>query len=113
MKFIILLLALPVIHEMCNNKNKSKPPACILEKIEEIKKDAKWNPPAEINEYEFNGKTAYLITSNCCDQFNSLVDGDCNVICAPSGGLAGKGDGKCNDFVNTAKHIKLTWKDDR
>jgi hypothetical protein len=113
MKFIILLLALPLINEQCNNKNKKPIPACILEKIEEIKKETKWNPPAEINEYEFEGKTAYLITSNCCDQYNSLVDSNCNVICAPSGGLTGKGDGKCNDFAHKAKHVKLIWKDER
>ena len=113
MKLIILLLAIPVINEQCNNKNKKVIPACILEKIEAIKKETKWNPPAEINEYEFEGKTAYLITSNCCDQYNSLVDSNCNVICAPSGGLTGKGDGKCNDFAQTAKHVKLIWKDER
>ena len=100
MKFIILLLALPLTNELCNNKNKV--PTCILQKIEELKKEAKWNPPAEINQYEFEGKTAYLISGKCCDQYNTLVDSDCAVICAPSGGITGKGDGKCNDFPNTA-----------
>jgi hypothetical protein len=112
MKFIILLLALPVMNETCN-KNKSQIPSCIKEKIEQIKKEQKWNPPAEINEYKFQGKRVYLITSNCCDQYNSLLDGDCNFICAPSGGITGKGDGKCSEFANTAKHIKLVWKDER
>ena len=113
MKFIILLLALPFINEKCSNKNKSKIPACILQRIEEIKKENKWNPPAEINEYEFQGKKVYLISSNCCDQYNSLVDSDCQVICAPSGGITGKGDGKCNDFGNLAKRTRQIWKDDR
>lgn len=112
MKFIILLLALPVMNETCS-KNKNQIPSCIEEKIEQIKKEAKWNPPAEINEYKFEGKRVYLVTSNCCDQYNSLLDSDCNFICAPSGGITGKGDGKCNEFANTAKHIKLIWKDDR
>ena len=113
MKFIILLLALPLINEQCNNKNKGKVPTCISQRIEEIKKENKWNPPAEINEYEFQGKTVYLISSNCCDQYNSLVDSDCQVICAPSGGITGKGDGKCNDFTNVAKFTRQIWKDDR
>ena len=113
MKFIILLLALQLINEQCNSKNKSKIPTCIQERIEEIKKDAKWNPPAEINEYKFQGKTVYLISSNCCDQYNSLFDGDCHEICAPTGGITGKGDGKCNDFQNQAKHIRQVWKDER
>ena len=81
--------------------------------FEEIKKENKWNPPAEINEYDFQGKTVYLINSNCCDQYNNLVDSDCQVICAPSGGITGKGDGKCSDFTSVAKHTRLIWKDDR
>src|SRR5262245_6980541 len=113
MKFIILLLVLPLINEQCKNKNKGQVPACILQRIEEIKKEDKWNPPAEINEYEFQGKRVYLITSNCCDQYNSLVDSDCQVICAQSGGITGKGDGKCNEFANEAKHNGQIWKDDR
>src|SRR4030095_3816995 len=113
MKFIILLLALPFLNEQCNNKNKRKVPSCILERIEEIKKENKWNPPADINEYEFQGKTVYLISSNCCDQYNSLVDSDCQVICAPSGGITGKGDGKCSDFANVAKFTRQIWKDER
>ena len=113
MKFIILLLALPLINEKCNSKNKSEVPACILQRIEDIKKENKWNPPAEINEYEFGGKTVYLITSNCCDQYNSLVDSNCQVLCAPSGGITGKGDGKCNDFGTLAKLTRQIWKDER
>ena len=113
MKFIILLLALPFMNEQCNNKNKSKVPACVLERIEEIKKENKWNPPAEINEYEFQGKTVYLVSSDCCDQYNSLIDSDCQVICAPSGGITGKGDGKCTDFTNVAKFTRQIWKDER
>ena len=113
MKFIILLLVFPLINEQCNNKRNGKVPACILERIEEIKKENKWNPPAEINEYEFQGKTVYLISSACCDQYNSLVDSDCQVICAPSGGITGKGDGKCNDFTDVAKYTRQIWKDER
>ena len=83
------------------------------QKIEAIKKEPRWNPPAEVNEYSYEGKQVYLFTSNCCDQYNSLYDIDCNNICAPSGGFTGKGDGKCNDFLKVATHIKLIWKDPR
>ena len=113
MKFVILLLALPLLNEKCNSKNKSKIPTCIQNRIEEIKNEGKWNPPGEINEYQFQGKTVYLITSNCCDQYNNLVDADCQVICAPTGGITGNGDGKCNDFANQAKHTRRIWKDER
>lgn len=41
------------------------------------------------------GGTAYLLTTSCCDQFNPLYDARGVVICHPSGGFTGRGDGKC------------------
>ena len=97
----------------CARKVIPAAPLCVQQKIEEIKAQPKWNPPAEINEYEYNGKRMYLITAPCCDRYIELVDENCNYICAPSGGYTGKGDEKCKDFYQTAKHIKLVWKDER
>ncbi len=88
-------------------------PDCIQQKINEIKKQPKWNPPAQVNAYLYKGKTVYLFSSDCCDQFNALVDSACNYICAPSGGLTGKGDRKCTDFSAEAKLLKQVWKDER
>ena len=88
-------------------------PSCILTKIDSIKKEPVWNPPAEIYEYEYQGKKVYAISSNCCDFFNTVVDSDCNYICAPSGGFTGRGDGKCKDFFKEAKQLRLVWKDER
>ena len=88
-------------------------PACIQSKIDSIKKLPVWNPPAEVHEYEYNGRKVYLISADCCDQFNSLVDENCNYICAPSGGFTGKGDRKCIDFHEKATHTRLVWKDER
>lgn len=112
MKLILFLLALPLLNNTCN-KNKTAIPPCIKEKIEAIKKEPKWNPPAEVNEYIYKDKRVFLFSSNCCDQYNNLYDKDCNIICAPSGGYTGKGDNKCNDFFPAAKHVRLVWKDDR
>jgi hypothetical protein len=88
-------------------------PLCIQAKIDEIKKEARWNPPAEVNEYLYNGKKVYLFTSDCCDQFITLVDATCNSVCAPSGGITGAGDGRCPDFYKEAMHLRLVWKDPR
>ncbi len=90
-----------------------KAPACILQKIDSIKKEPVWNPPAEIYEYEYQGKKVYAISSNCCDFFNTVVDADCKYVCAPSGGFTGRGDGKCVDFFKMAKQVRLVWKDER
>ena len=91
----------------------SSVPVCIKNKIEEIKKEPKWNPPAQVDEYSYNGKRVFLFSSNCCDQYNMLYNENCETICAPSGGFTGKGDNKCSDFFNTAKYVKLVWKDSR
>ncbi|MCE3282800.1 MAG: hypothetical protein K0Q66_1537 [Chitinophagaceae bacterium] len=112
MKRLFILLFSIAVLQSCNRKLAGTP-ACISKKIEEIKSQAKWNPPAEINEYEYNGKRVFLVSANCCDQYFMLLDGTCNSICAPSGGLTGGGDGKCTDFYKNAKHIRLVWKDPR
>lgn len=113
MKYILLVLALPVLGAATCKKPQRAIPSCIEQKIEAIKAEPTWNPPAEVNEYEYNGKRVYLFSSNCCDQFNMLYDQDCNALCAPSGGYTGRGDGKCSDFQQTAKHVRLVWKDER
>lgn len=129
MKFILLLLALPVMmSETCKEKSADKNsssqtgntvdemasiPSCIQSKIDSIKKLPRFNPPAEVTEYEMEGKRVFLFSSDCCDFFNTLVDAKCNYVCAPSGGFTGKGDGKCPDFDKKAKMIKQVWKDPR
>lgn len=126
MKYLLLLLLTPALmSETCKKKavedketlpdvqNSAIIPACIQNRIDSIKKEPKWNPPAEVNEYLYNGKAVYLFSSPCCDFYNTLYGSDCNYICAPSGGFSGNGDGKCMDFKSAAKHVRLVWKDDR
>jgi hypothetical protein len=115
MKTILLLIpfaSLSLLNVQCKKEQKEVP-QCVWNKIDAIKAEPKWNPPAEVIEYLYNGKQVYLFTSDCCDQYIMLYDGSCNYICAPSGGITGSGDGKCTDFYSTAKHVKLVWKDPR
>lgn len=88
-------------------------PSCIEKKIDSIKQQPVWNPPAEINEYEYGGRKVYLISANCCDLYSIAVDSNCNYVCAPSGGFTGKGDRKCSDFNEKAILVRLVWKDER
>lgn len=88
-------------------------PACIRQKIDSIKAQPKWNPPAQVEEYLYNGKKVFAFSANCCDQFNPVYDENCNYICSPSGGIAGGGDGKCKDFFTNAKLVRVVWKDAR
>ncbi|HUR66103.1 MAG TPA: hypothetical protein VMZ03_07100 [Chitinophagaceae bacterium] len=108
--FFAALLSL-LLAGKCNKDEKT--PDCVTQRIEQIKTQPKWNPPAEVNQYSYKGRNVYLFNSPCCDQYNELIDANCNSICAPSGGITGKGDGKCADFSSTAIHVRLVWKDDR
>ena len=110
--FIAVILSTVAIQK-CHKLPSSSVPACIQEKIEAIKKEPRWNPPAEVNEYSYEGKRVFLFSSDCCDNFNQLFDEACNYICAPSGGFTGKGDRKCEDFKEKAEFVKLVWKDER
>ena len=108
-----LVIILTIVVQKCTKQADQSSPSCIQSKIDQIKKEPKWNPPAEVYEYNYNGKKVYYFSSNCCDQYNMVYDEQCNAVCAPSGGLTGKGDMKCNDFNEKAEKVKLVWKDER
>lgn len=115
MKSILFTLTifLAIAAKKCRREKTDSIPSCIQQKIDQIKKEPKWNPPAEVCEYSYKGKRVFYFSSNCCDQYNQVVDDNCNYICAPSGGLTGKGDRKCEDFNSSATKLRLVWKDER
>ena len=119
MKFLLNALFLIVMQpQACNSPNAKTVevislPKCIEDKIIALKAAPKTNPPAEVLQYIYKGQTVYLFSSPCCDQYNMLYDEQCNVICAPSGGLTGKGDRKCTDFNDSATLVKTVFKDNR
>jgi len=112
MKKIILFLSTAVILSSCSNSNKTPGdslPSCIRKDVEAIKKGKMENPPVQIDEYNYNGKRVFLYTADCCDQFNMLYDENCGAICAPTGGMEGGGDHKCEDFSVKARFVTNTW----
>ena len=122
MKIILLLLSFTIFaSETCDKKKKSQQslpgeqsiPACVQVKIDSIKKLPRFNPPAEVNEYTYKDKRVFLFSSDCCDQFNLLFDDNCKYVCAPTGGITGKGDMSCTDFTKEAKLVRQVWKDER
>jgi hypothetical protein len=112
--FLIALLSLGLLYFFsgCKKENASLP-QCIALKIQQIKQEPKRNPPAEIWQYCFQERTVYYIPPFCCDQYSVLLDEDCRVICAPDGGLSGKGDGGCPDFFSRRTNGILIWRDER
>ena len=114
MKTLLIAYTFLTILSSCEkNKSTGSIPACIEDKINELKNKPKYNPPATVIQYEYSGKEVYYFTSDCCDQFNLLYNDNCQLICAPDGGFTGSGDGKCTDFKNKKSNEKIIWKDSR
>jgi len=53
------------------------------------------------HKFSYAGKPAYLIPSPCCDRYDYLYDSRGAILCAPSGGFTGHGDGSCTKGLRT------------
>jgi hypothetical protein len=106
---ILLLLLIGCNHIFTPNGS----PKWVQNLIANYEKDTIGNPPRSIWEYDYNGQTVYYIPAQCCDQFSTLYDASGKVICAPDGGITGRGDGKCPGFMQERKNEKFIWEDSR
>ena len=62
----------------------------------------------KVYEWRYDGEQSYLFEYGCCDRYNYLYSSSCAVVCAPSGGMTGKGDGQCPDLADRAE-ATLIW----
>ena len=81
--------------------------------IASIEQEPVWNPPATITRYTYKGAPVYFLAAHCCDIRSKLYDANGALICEPDGGITGKGDGKCEDFIATRTDEQLVWRDPR
>jgi hypothetical protein len=88
-------------------------PAWVSQLIEQYKGEPVGNPPQSIWRYEYRGQVVYYVPAQCCDMYSTLYDADGNVMCAPNGGIDGRGDGKCEDFLSGRSQEQLIWQDPR
>ena len=64
----------------------------------------------KVFEYTYQGEVVYLfVPANCPDALYNLYNENCDLICSPSGGISGNGDGKCADFYQQATNEKLIY----
>ncbi len=115
MKSILFTITifLVIAANKCRKENLPRLPGCIQSKIDAIKSEPAYNPPAVVKEYNYAGRRVFYFSSDCCDQYDMVVDENCNAVCAPSGGITGKGDGKCVDFFEIAREVRVVWQDER
>ena len=71
------------------------------------------NPPASLTKCTYKNQTVYYVPSRCCDIRSALYDDKGEAICSPDGGITGKGDGKCSDFLETRTNCEVVWQDSR
>jgi len=68
--------------------------------------------PQQIVEYRYQGAPVFMLVAKCCDQYNRVLDVHGATICAPSGGISGRGDGECPDFYEQAVRADFEWHND-
>jgi len=113
-KIFLVIVSSWLMFFTCTKDNELKNlPSCVKTHIDSLLAQPQWNPPAEVWKYNYNGQTVYFIPQHCCDMPSLLIDGNCNVICNPDGGISSGGDGKCADFMEKKKDGVLIWKDTR
>lgn len=86
-------------------------PADVPNCVKKLIRDSNGTPQS-VWRYQYQNETVFLIIPVCCDQYISVYSSTCNFICAPSGGLTGKGDGKCPTFNDEATEGVIIWKAD-
>jgi hypothetical protein len=81
--------------------------------VAELERKPVANPPALLAQYEYKGQTVYYLPPRCCDVPSELYNAEGTVLCAPDGGITGRGDGRCADFFTERKNEKIIWRDKR
>jgi hypothetical protein len=81
----------------------------VVHELEAARRD---NTTARIIRYRYRNEFVYFLESKCCDMFNNLYDINGKRICS-TGGVHGRGDGKCADFYSERKDEKVIWEDKR
>ena len=65
--------------------------------------------PQQIYTLTYEGKRAFYVIEGCCDRMNTLHDAAGYAQCAPSGGIAGKGDRRCPAPLPPRDQMLLVW----
>ena len=111
MKYLLLIIWVSFLS--CSKNIIKTAPLCIQQKIKIFKSEPKGNPPQSVIQYIYHDKKVFYIPPQCCDQYSSLFDENCNLLGHPDGGFTGKGDGTLLNFSEEAKDPKIIWKDNR
>jgi hypothetical protein len=66
--------------------------------------------PHAVYEVPWHGGVAYYVQAGCCDQLDPLIDARGVILCYPTGGFTGRGDGKCLEELPLVAHRREIWR---
>lgn len=112
-KQLIGIIILFILTAACSQPTRNTNPSWVDKLIQQFESQPVANPPLSIWRYDYNGQTVYFVPAQCCDIFSMLYDASGSLLCAPDGGIAGHGDGKCPDFFDQRSNEQLIWQDTR
>ena len=109
----LIFLTAIILLAGCSPAAQAENPRWVEQLVEQFQSEPVGNPPQSIWRYEYEGQTVYFVPAQCCDMYSTLYDADGEVICAPGGGIDGRGDGGCPDFFTERTGETLVWEDPR
>lgn len=113
---VLVVLCLLVVATACARENPLAPtstPAWLVSLTRQLEAEPVANPPAYIARYEYKGQAVYYLPARCCDIWSNLYRADGTILCHPDGGLTGRGDGQCPEFLAERKNEQIVWRDSR
>lgn len=88
-------------------------PQWVKDLVTHLKSEPVTNPPTFLQKCTVDSKVTYYQSPKAGDQMSVLYDQNGQVLCAPDGGIAGKGDEKCPDYFQTRTDCNYVWTDNR
>ena len=107
------LLAALVVGSAACAAQPATPAPWLDQLVARSKAEAVANPPRRILRYRYRGQTVYYLSPSCCDQPGILYDATGMQLCAPDGGISGRGDGRCPDSREQRSADSVIWGDSR
>jgi hypothetical protein len=66
--------------------------------------------PRAVFQVRYGDGVAFYVQAGCCDQLDPLVDANGVLVCYPTGGYTGLGDGKCPDALPPVGERREVWR---
>ncbi len=66
--------------------------------------------PRAVFQVRYGDGVAFYVQAGCCDQLDPLVDANGVLVCYPTGGYTGLGDGKCPHALPPVGERREVWR---